>query len=87
MSKLFSIPLDVLLGALPKLKLSDETRFGLEALMLLMEDDKFQDLLSAAEEAQLLDSAGQQAFLQLCTDQRFLINCRDVKVQINQNEV
>jgi len=79
MTKLFRVPLDVLLGALPKLKLDGEARFGMEALQLLMEDDNVKQLMGAASKLQLLKPEVQQQFISSCTQQQFKIQCKDTQ--------
>eukprot|EP00092_Neocalanus_flemingeri_P003197 GFUD01003416.1.p1 GENE.GFUD01003416.1~~GFUD01003416.1.p1 ORF type:complete len:1055 (+),score=218.84 GFUD01003416.1:46-3210(+) len=78
MSKLFSIPMDVLLSAMPKLKLDDSAKAAFDTFKLLMEDEDF-ELLSALAST-LLETEAQEKLIQGCTSQQLDISCRD---QIN----
>ena len=75
MSKLFSIPMDVLLAAMPKLKLDASANAAFDTFKLLMEDDAF-ELLSALAST-LLESEKQEELIQGCTSQQLNISCRD----------
>ena len=75
MSKLFEIPMDVLLSALPKLKLDDSAAAAFDTFKLLMEDDNFAFLASQVNS--LLDTGFQQKLLEDCTEQSITIDCKD----------
>ena len=75
MSKLFAIPLDVLLSAEPKLKLDDSAKAAFDTFKLLMENDEFEQLSSLA--ASMLEPETQEKLIQGCTSQQLDISCRD----------
>ena len=75
MSKLFAIPLDVLLSAVPKLKLDDSAKAAFDTFKLLMENDEFEQLSGLA--ASMLEPETQEKLIQGCTSQQLDISCRD----------
>lgn len=75
MSKLFKIPMDVLLSALPKIKLDDSAAAAFDTFKLLMEDEDFEFLSSLLSE--LLDPRIHKQIIDDCTKQDFTISCRD----------
>ena len=76
MSKLFAIPLDVMLAAVPKLKLDDSAKAAFDTIKLLMEDPDFEQLSGLVGAA--LDPETQKRILQGCTSQQLDIMCRDM---------
>ena len=81
MSKLFEIPMDVLLSALPKLKLDDSAAF--DTFKLLMEDGDFELLSSTV--SSLLAPDQQRQLIGGCTDQNLRIVCNDQEHVSNLN--
>ena len=77
MSKLFKIPMDVLLSALPKIKLDDSAAAAFDTFKLLMEDQDFEFLSSLLSE--LLEPRIQKQIIDDCTKQDFTISCRDTE--------
>ena len=77
MSKLFKIPMDVLLSALPKIKLDDSAAAAFDTFKLLMEDDDFEFLSSVM--SGLLETRLQKQVIEDCTKQDFTIVCRDTE--------
>ena len=75
MSKLFKIPMDVLLTALPKIKLDDSASAAFDTFKLLMEDEDFEFLSSTL--SSLLAPELQQQLISGCTGQQFRIACHD----------
>ena len=75
MSKLFEIPMDVLLSALPKLKLDDSAGAAFDTFKLLMEDGDFEFLSSTV--SSLLGPDQQRQLIGGCTDQNIRIVCND----------
>ena len=75
MTKLFAVPMDVLLGALPKIKLDESATKAFDTFKLLMEDDNFAFLASQVNS--LLDTGVQQKLLEDCTEQSITIDCKD----------
>ena len=75
MSKLFEIPMDVLLSALPKLKLDDSAAAAFDTFKLLMEDGDFELLSSTV--SSLLGPDQQRQLIGGCTDQNIRIVCND----------
>ena len=75
MTKLFAVPMDVLLGALPKIKLDDSATAAFDTFKLLMEDDHFAFL--ASQMSELLDTGVQQQLVEDCTKQGITIDCKD----------
>ena len=82
MSKLFKIPMDVLLSAMPKLKLDGSAKAAFDTVKLLMENEQFELLSSLA--ATLLDPVVQGQLVRGCTNQQLDINCRDM-VNVSRN--
>ena len=74
MTKLFAVPMDVLLGALPKIKLDSATA-AFDTFKLLMEDDSFAFL--ASQLTSLLDAGVQKQLVEDCTMQGITIDCKD----------
>ena len=77
MSKLFKIPMDVLLSALPKIKLDDSAGAAFDTFKLLMEDDSFEFL--SATLSSLLDREKQLQLLEGCLAQDIRISCNDTE--------
>ena len=77
MSKLFKIPMDVLLSALPKIKLDDSAGAAFDTFKLLMEDDSFEFL--SATLSSLLDREKQLQLLEGCLAQDIRISCDDTE--------
>ena len=77
MSKLFKIPMDVLLSALPKIKLDDSAGAAFDTFKLLMEDDSFEFL--SATLSSLLDRDKQLQLLEGCLAQDIRISCNDTE--------
>ena len=77
MSKLFKIPMDVLLSALPKIKLDDSAAAAFDTFKLLMEDDDFEFLSSVM--SGLLETRVQKQVIEDCAKQDFTIVCRDTE--------
>ena len=77
MSKLFKIPMDVLLSALPKIKLDDSAGAAFDTFKLLMEDDSFEFL--SATLSSLLDREKQLQLLEGCLAQEIRISCNDTE--------
>ena len=75
MSKLFKIPMDVLLSALPNIKLDDSAGAAFDTFKLLMEDDSFEFLSSSL--SSLLEPDTQMELLDGCLAQDFKISCDD----------
>ena len=75
MSKLFKIPMDVLLTALPKIKLDDSASAAFDTFKLLMEDEDFEFLSSVL--SSLLAPEQQQQLISGCTGQQLRISCND----------
>ena len=75
MQKLFKIPIDTLLSAMPKLKLDASANAGFDAFKLLMEDEDFKTV-SAAGSA-LLDEKVLKELVERCTAQQFDVEYRD----------
>ena len=75
MSKLFKIPMDVLLTALPKIKLDDSASAAFDTFKLLMEDEDFEFLSSVL--SSLLTPELQQQLISGCTGQQLRIACND----------
>ena len=75
MSKLFKIPMDVLLSALPKIKLDDSAGAAFDTFKLLMEDSDFAFLSSSL--SSLLEPGLQKQLIDDCTSQQFRISCND----------
>ena len=76
MSKLFSIPLDLMLSAVTKLKLDESAKAAFDTFKLLMEDDDFEKLSGVV--SAVLDPETQEKILQGCTSQQLDISCRDM---------
>ena len=77
MSKLFKIPMDVLLSALPKIKLDDSAGAAFDTFKLLMEDDSFEFL--SATLSSLLDRDKQLQLLEGCLAQDIRVSCNDTE--------
>ena len=77
MSKLFKIPMDVLLSALPKIKLDDSAGAAFDTFKLLMEDDSFEFL--SATLSSLLDREKQLQLLEGCLAQDIRVSCNDTE--------
>merc|ERR1711892_1630586 len=75
MTKLFAIPLDTLLAAVPKLKLDDSAKAAFDTFKILMEDDDFEQLSGLA--SSMLEPETQEKLIQVCTSQQLDISCRD----------
>merc|ERR1711892_1174305 len=75
MTKLFAIPLDTLLAAVPKLKLDDSAKAAFDTFKILMEDDDFEQLSGLA--SSMLEPETQEKLIQGCTSQQLDISCRD----------
>ena len=77
MTKLFAVPMDVLLGAIPKIKLDDSAAAAFDTFKVLMEDDDFAFLASQA--GTLVDPAVQKQLVEDCSDQDITIACKDTE--------
>merc|ERR1712106_329254 len=75
MTKLFAIPLDTLLAAVPKLKLDDSAKAAFDTFKILMEDDDFEQLSGLA--SSMLEPETQEKLIHGCTSQKLDISCRD----------
>ena len=67
--------MDVLLSAMPKLKLDDSAKAAFDTFKLLMEDDDFELLSGLA--STLLEPEAQEKLIHGCTSQQLDISCRD----------
>ena len=77
MTKLFAVPMDVLLGAIPKIKLDDSAAAAFDTFKVLMEDEDFAFL--ASQVPALLDTGVQKQLVEDCTSQGITIDCRDTE--------
>ena len=75
MSKLFAIPMDVIMSAASKIKLDKTAKPAVDAVKAIMNTEEFKFLAVLALE--LLDPEKQEDLIQGCTSQQFNINCRD----------
>ena len=77
MTKLFSVPMDVLLTAIPKIKLDDSAAAAFDTFKVLMEDEDF--ALVASQAAILMDPAVQKQLLADCSSPGITIACQDTE--------
>lgn len=77
MTKLFSVPMDVLLGAIPKIKLDGSAAAAFDTFKVLMEDDNFAFVANQA--ASLVDPGVQKQLVEDCTNQEITIACKDTE--------